>query len=182
MKAYGASHRGGPTEDVIIDRSRYLAHPRVKMDGRPADRFAAEREIDDLHRLFPNATVVRLHEMTFGEQVRLMARTRRLRGMHGAGLTHLLFLPPGAEAVEWYGEITGGMYVFELLATWRPDVRYGKAPKPGLDVVYEGRKSYGFDTAWFLKTMALFISIFGFLSTFCEDEGGNHNRGTDRGL
>ena len=41
-----------------------------------------------------------LEDLSFGAQARLMARTGVLIGVHGAGLTNMLFLPVGAAVVE----------------------------------------------------------------------------------
>ena len=62
-----------------------------------------------LRAAFPDADVFefRPDDMSFGEQVAAMRNTTLLLGVHGAGLTNLLFLPPGAAVVEimpWHWE------------------------------------------------------------------------------
>lgn len=44
--------------------------------------------------------VVYAEELTFAEQVSTHARARRLVSIHGAGLTNMLFMPPGGSVLE----------------------------------------------------------------------------------
>ena len=43
---------------------------------------------------------VAFEDLSFVEQVRLMAKTRLLIGIHGAGLTNLMFMPTGGSVIE----------------------------------------------------------------------------------
>ena len=43
---------------------------------------------------------VAFEDLSFVEQVKLMAKTRLLIGIHGAGLTNLMFMPPGGSVIE----------------------------------------------------------------------------------
>ncbi|GGK38262.1 glycosyltransferase family 61 protein [Salinarimonas ramus] len=45
-------------------------------------------------------TLVKMEDLGFAEQVALMRRTRVLVAPHGAGLTNMMFCPPGAQIVE----------------------------------------------------------------------------------
>ncbi|KAJ9639562.1 hypothetical protein H2199_006597 [Coniosporium tulheliwenetii] len=57
-----------------------------------------------LQRRFPapdfHIQAVDLAHLSFGEQIEIMARTDVLAAVHGAGLTHAMFLPPEASVVE----------------------------------------------------------------------------------
>jgi FkbM family methyltransferase len=112
------------SEDVVIDRKDYMAHPRYK-SGIKNDRI-----IEHLDQMFPSSKVIQLETMTFKEQVQLIANAKRLRGVHGAGLTHLIWLPDGAEVVEWVAPSHASVKLFEHIATWRPKIRYSSAKMP----------------------------------------------------
>ena len=114
------------SEDVVIDRQDYRAHPRHKPGTKN------DRNIEHLDKMFPLSQVVQLETMTFKEQVQLIANAKSLRGVHGAGLTHLIWLPDGAEVVEWVAPSHASVKLFEHIATWRPKIRYSRAKIPGL--------------------------------------------------
>jgi hypothetical protein len=87
-------------------RKRIAGNP-----GAPARRVYVSRERTARRRLTnPEAVLgplgragfdaVRTEEMTFAEQVALASRTEILVGVHGAGLTNMLFMPEGAHVVE----------------------------------------------------------------------------------
>ena len=122
LTAYGITP--SLSEDVVIDRKDYRAHPRHR-SGTKNDRI-----IEHLDKMFPSSKVVQLEAMTFKEQVQLIAHTKRLRGVHGAGLTHLIWLPDGAEVVEWVAPSHASVKLFEHIATWRPNIHYSSAKIP----------------------------------------------------
>merc|ERR1712031_126698 len=47
-----------------------------------------------------STTVVVLEQMTFVQQVQFVQKSTMLMGVHGAGLTHVIFLKPGATLLE----------------------------------------------------------------------------------
>jgi capsular polysaccharide biosynthesis protein len=66
---------------------------------------AARRRLlneDEVWPLLRDAAFERvwMEDLSFDEQVRLMGQTRVLFGLHGAGLTNMMFCPPGGEIVE----------------------------------------------------------------------------------
>ena len=124
LTAYGITP--SLSEDVVIDRKDYTAHPRHR-PGTKNDRI-----IEHLDQMFPSSKVVQLEAMAFKEQVQLIAHTKRLRGVHGAGLTHLIWLPDGAEVVEWVAPSHASVKLFEHIATWRPNIHYSSAKIPRL--------------------------------------------------
>jgi len=63
------------------------------------------RKLLDEDRLWPRLRTlgferVLMERLDFGDQVRLMQDTAVLAGPHGAGLTNMIFCPPGAQIVE----------------------------------------------------------------------------------
>lgn len=60
---------------------------------------------------------VRRHRMDFKEQLWVTRNTDILVGMHGAGLTHVLFLPLWATVFELYN--CGDPNCYQDLARWR---------------------------------------------------------------
>jgi len=54
------------------------------------------RPLLDLHGF----EVVCMEDLTFAEQVRLSANCTVIAGLHGAGLTHMLWMPPGGRVIE----------------------------------------------------------------------------------
>uniref|UniRef100_A0A7S4QML8 EGF domain-specific O-linked N-acetylglucosamine transferase n=1 Tax=Ditylum brightwellii TaxID=49249 RepID=A0A7S4QML8_9STRA len=80
---------------VLIDRHPFISHPRIKLEN-----FERKFKASDLEKLqkrlasIPGATlqVVRLEKLSFREQLALMQESHIVIGMHGAALTHLLFM------------------------------------------------------------------------------------------
>lgn len=112
--------------DLVIDRQPYFAHPRVDMEKAVKDA----RILPDMQAMFPSSRVIKLHEMSFKEQVELISQAKSLRGVHGAGLTHLLWLPKGASCVEWKPEDYVENQLFGNLATWVPGISHQTGPMP----------------------------------------------------
>jgi len=73
--------------------SRETAHRNVINEEELLEGLAAEPKVT-LRRVVFN------DKMPFQKQLTLMQNTDILIGMHGAGLTHLLFLPDGAAVFE----------------------------------------------------------------------------------
>jgi len=84
-----------PGNVVVIDRQPFVSHPRS--DPNNASRQFDNAEIEELQeklKKIPGITVrlVRLEKLSFQEQLELIRQTHVLIGMHGAGLSHLLFM------------------------------------------------------------------------------------------
>lgn len=80
---------------VVIDRQPFISHPRS--DRKNAARQFHNSEIRELQNQLgriPGVTVrlVRLEKLSFREQLELVRDTHVLIGIHGAGLSHLLFM------------------------------------------------------------------------------------------
>lgn len=85
--AFAAAH-GDPNRKVFVSRAR-----------------AGRRKLVNEEELWPRLREagferVAMEDLSFDEQVELMGETRILAGPHGAGLTNMLFCPPGAQVIE----------------------------------------------------------------------------------
>jgi Glycosyltransferase 61 len=92
-----------PGRVVIIDRKPYLAHPRSQLvDDRALNNLP--EVADAILQKIPNVTsvlILQLHNMTFREQVEAVREAEVLVGVHGAGLTHLVFMDDASHVVEF---------------------------------------------------------------------------------
>ncbi len=119
---------------LVLLRHDYTAHAR-NTKGIIKRKFANEKEIiTTISSNFPNASVkaVRLELFDFPAQLRMVSETDILVGMHGAGLTHAMFLPRTSGLVEFkpmrhHPESSH----FESIAKWRhlPYVRWTNREK-----------------------------------------------------
>jgi capsular polysaccharide biosynthesis protein len=87
-EALGSSPAAAPWRRVFISRAR----ARIR-------RLVNEEEIAPaLARAGFEA--VHMEDLSFEEQIRLMGETKVLLAPHGAGLTNMMFCPPGTHVVE----------------------------------------------------------------------------------
>lgn len=89
---------------VLIWRRNYLAHPR-KPSGSLTRKIKNEGELlNGIKAKFPRFEVigVQMDKLDMKRQLEMIADTGILVGMHGAGLSHLLFLPNYAGVVELF--------------------------------------------------------------------------------
>jgi glycoprotein 2-beta-D-xylosyltransferase len=106
-------------QTAFVFRDPYVAHPRNPGGG--AGRMVGNvRDIEAALRDVAAGAAVMMHavNMTFTEQLRVIRTTHVLTGMHGAGLTHALFLPPGAALLELQPTSHLGMTHFQNFARW----------------------------------------------------------------
>ncbi|XP_052780696.1 uncharacterized protein LOC128217538 [Mya arenaria] len=107
---------------VLLLRKDYLAHPR-NPSGSVSRKIANNEElVQKLKELLPRHNVLssQIDLLSMKDQLRLISRTDILIGMHGAGLTHTLFLPKHAGLVELYPKYwpTANVH-FQAMARWR---------------------------------------------------------------
>lgn len=86
LRAFGIKLAGG--RRVYVSRSR-----------QPRRRLVNEADIEPLLQQYGFETFY-FEDMSFEEQVRLMAQTSVLIGLHGANLTNMMFMQPQAAVVE----------------------------------------------------------------------------------
>ena len=99
---------GNFNDPVLRDLQKRFEDPlSTDADGRvfvsrskaPTRRILNDTEVVAIMRDH-GVAVVHMEDLTFEEQVALMRRTRTLIGTHGAGLTNMLFMPPGGQILE----------------------------------------------------------------------------------
>ena len=107
---------------LLIWRHNYVAHPR-NPSGRVSRKIANEGELlEKFKSAFPGHSVrgIQIDVYPMKRQLNLIARTDILVGMHGAGLSHAMFLPPHAGLVEMFPSYyTSENRHFIAMATWR---------------------------------------------------------------
>ncbi|XP_055882154.1 uncharacterized protein LOC106080300 isoform X1 [Biomphalaria glabrata] len=108
---------------VIIWRRDYVAHPRNKQ-GQVVRKFDNEHEIvQQVTKWLPsksNVTGIQLDSMHMKDQLEIIAQCDILIGMHGAGLSHILFLPSSSGVIEFKPSYSNpSLRHFEAMARWR---------------------------------------------------------------
>lgn len=107
---------------MFLWRRNYLAHPR-NPSGSVSRKIKNEEELlDSAKKAFHNHKVFGIQIDKFGmkRQLEIIAGIDILIGMHGAGLTHTLFLPAHAGLIELYPTYwSSANRHFVSMATWR---------------------------------------------------------------
>lgn len=112
-------------EYVVQARAELLAALAPAPAPPATRRVYAARVADGVRSLVNEAEVdavlrelgfekVYFEKMSFREQIRLMRETAVFLGVHGAGMTNMLFLPEGAHVVELLNEEHGDLCYFRL--------------------------------------------------------------------
>lgn len=109
---------------VFLLRRDYMTHPG-NIEGKVSRKIKNEDELlDSIQQDYPGANVkgIQFDRYSFKEQLQFIAGTDILIAMHGAGLSHVLFLPAHAGLFEMYPmykrKSPGNMY-FQGMARWR---------------------------------------------------------------
>ena len=127
LSSYGLSSEGRPLDCLhlrilFIWRHDYVAHPR-KPSGEVNRKIANEEELlEGTQSKYPNFTIqgVQIDTFEMRQQLQMILDTDILIGMHGAGLTHALFLPPQAGLIELYPTYwSPSNQHFKAIARWR---------------------------------------------------------------
>ncbi|XP_052782042.1 uncharacterized protein LOC128218417 [Mya arenaria] len=107
---------------VLLLRKDYIAHPR-NPSGLVSRKIENDKElVQSLKEFLPRHNVLcsQIDLLSMKDQLTLISRTDILIGMHGAGLTHTLFLPKHAGLIELYPNYwpTANVH-FQAMARWR---------------------------------------------------------------
>ena len=107
---------------LVILRHDYIAHPR-NPKGKVARKLKNENEIlINLSSFFPSVDVkgVQIDSYQMNKQLEMISKTDILIGVHGAGLSHTLFLPKHAGIIELYPlKVSLRKENFKSFARWR---------------------------------------------------------------
>ena len=106
---------------VIIWRRNYVAHAR-NPKGRIERKIWNEVEllrVAEKTGFFSFVIGIQLEKLSMKSQLSIVSNADVLVGMHGAGLTHTLFLPSHAGLIELVPEYFPPLGHFEGLARWR---------------------------------------------------------------
>ena len=107
---------------VFIWRKDYLAHPRNPA-GTLSRKIKNEKELlRSVRKKYPNFDVngVQIDVFSMDKQLQMISQTDILIGMHGAGLTHAMFLPDHAGLIELVPTYwSSAMDHFMAIAQWR---------------------------------------------------------------
>lgn len=107
---------------VFIWRRDYLAHPR-NPSGSISRKIQNEQElVDTLRKNFPKFSIkgIQIDLFDMRQQLEFITKTDIMIGMHGAGLTHGMFLPSHAGVIELLPVYWAAANEhFEAIARWR---------------------------------------------------------------
>jgi glycoprotein 2-beta-D-xylosyltransferase len=111
-----------PGSVVIVDRQPFVSHPRS--DPNAMARKFDDAELTKLRRKLSTVNgvesvrLVRFETLSFGEQLRLLRETDVLIGIHGAALSHMLFMDETkSQTIEFQPE--SQLDFFEYLSEWK---------------------------------------------------------------
>ncbi|GMI25344.1 hypothetical protein TeGR_g118, partial [Tetraparma gracilis] len=122
LKAYGHENlKRVPKRVVIIDRVPYTAHPRSKPGKMPRAIANIEKLEAAVRDAGGEVKVVRFEQLSVGDQLKEVREADILVGIHGAGLSHVLFMSEGSTMVELQ---TNSFGMFDGFARWRPEVSF----------------------------------------------------------
>ncbi|ELR16310.1 glycosyltransferase AER61, putative [Acanthamoeba castellanii str. Neff] len=99
---------------TLILRKDYMGR---KLDRKISNEDQVVKALEEVSRGRASFSSVQLETMTFKEQVELMySKTNILIGVHGAGLSHTVFLPPEAILIELLPDSVKSFTYFRNLA------------------------------------------------------------------
>ena len=127
---------------TLIWRHDYVTHPR-NPSGKISRKIQNEAELlQGIQQKYPSHTVtgVQIDLLTMSDQLSHIGSTDILIGMHGAGLTHALFLPKHAAIIELF-PFTMAHRHFISIAMWRKLIYYSWTDEPMEHLMDGGRST-----------------------------------------
>lgn len=116
---------------LLVLRKYYLAHPRI---GPPSRLERVLAQPDTIVAAGKAAGVdvqsVYFEDMTLEQQIHLVSQKDILIGLHGAGLTHLLFMPPSSYLIEIMPASYQSRQHYRHMANWA-GTGYASIPAEG---------------------------------------------------
>jgi hypothetical protein len=123
----------------LLLRRNYVAHPR-NPTGKIVRQLSNDKEIvDHLKMQFVNKSNINFsynyfEELAIEEQLKTIVETDIFIGMHGAGLTHLIFLKPNRVLIELVTFQSSPLKYYELLAL-NTNISYSRC------LVFDGKRT-----------------------------------------
>ena len=107
---------------LFIWRRDYVAHPR-NPTGKIRRKIKNGIELlQNAQNEFPHYSIkgMQMDKLSMKEQVAIISKTNILIGMHGAGMSHVLFLPAGSGVIELfpYDTLPSNIH-FKAMSRWR---------------------------------------------------------------
>lgn len=106
---------------TVILRQDYRSHPELK-DGRVLRKFENDSAVlENVKVVFKGHEVngIYLENYSMKEQLEIITNTDILVAMHGAGLSHILFLPAHAGCFEMFPKYVDDFIFFKAFSRWR---------------------------------------------------------------
>ncbi|CAF4118870.1 unnamed protein product, partial [Rotaria sp. Silwood2] len=106
----------------FLVRHNYVAHPR-NPSGKITRQLSNEKQtLNDLKTMFSNYSNIHFsfnhfEELTIEEQLNIIIQTDVFIGVHGAGLTHVLFMKPNRALIELVQPPGSGRTHFYFMAS-----------------------------------------------------------------
>eukprot|EP00455_Lapot_gusevi_P050799 TRINITY_DN7456_c0_g1_i4.p1 TRINITY_DN7456_c0_g1~~TRINITY_DN7456_c0_g1_i4.p1 ORF type:complete len:310 (+),score=14.72 TRINITY_DN7456_c0_g1_i4:137-931(+) len=120
LQSFGISFK--PKENKIrilfVSRKPYNKH---SVEHHTINRqIGNEAELMEVLKKMPlvEATLIEFASLSYAEQLKTVAEHDIMIGMHGAGMTHLLWLPPWAGVVELWNAPSPGWRCYEHMSQW----------------------------------------------------------------
>ena len=106
---------------VVIFRRDYVAHPRNPA-GTVQRKIGNEDELLKVANrtgIFSSVVGIQLDKFSMRDQLQVISSADILAGMHGAGLTHAIFLPRHAGVIELFPSYFSRLSHFLNISKWR---------------------------------------------------------------
>ena len=103
---------------VIIDRQPYISHPRSdvsKFHRQSSNNDVLKSALEKIPSV--KVQIARMETLSFGQQIKLVREAHVLIGIHGAALSHLMFMDKSKSHVLEFSPESSDF--FQYLAEWK---------------------------------------------------------------